>query len=121
MSLIEKGKNIELDQVFKVVPNPILILSKDYTIKFANQSAELFFAESIPNNKKNLANFLSRDNVIFAFIDQVFNFNYSATEYDVVFNPFNKKEILIDINASLYKKNYIILSIHKKSHGTTSK
>ena len=57
MSLIEKGKNIELDQVFKVVPNPILILSKDYTIKFANQSTELFFAESIPNNKKNLANF----------------------------------------------------------------
>jgi len=115
MSLIEKGNNIELDQVFKVIPNPILILSKDYTIKFANQSAEFFFAESIPNNKKNLENFLSKDNVIFAFIDQVFNYNYSATQYDVVFSPFNKKEILIDINASLYKKNYIILSIHKKA------
>ena len=43
MSLIEKGNNIELDQIFKVIPNPILILSKDYTIKFANQSAEFFF------------------------------------------------------------------------------
>ena len=115
MSLMQKGKHIELDQAFKVIPNPIIILNKEYTIKYANQSAELFFAESIPSNKKNLKNFLSKDNIIFSFIDQVFNYKYSATQYDVVFSHFNNNDILIDLNAAIYDEDYIILSIHKRA------
>ena len=116
MSLAKTNNMVDLDTAIKIVPNPLLIIDKDYNIKFANQSAELLFSESISHNHKNLKNILPKDNVIFSLIDQIVNLKYSATQYDVFFTSLLKKDpILVDINASIFKENFVILSIHKRA------
>ena len=116
MSLAKTNNMVDLDTAIKIVPNPLLIIDKDYNIKFANQSAELLFSESISHNHKNLKNILPKDNVVFSLIDQIVNLKYSATQYDVFFTSLLKKDpILVDINASIFKENFVILSIHKRA------
>ena len=53
MSLAKTNNMVDLDTAIKIVPNPLLIIDKEYNIRFANQSAELLFAESISQNHKN--------------------------------------------------------------------
>jgi two-component system nitrogen regulation sensor histidine kinase GlnL len=63
----------------------------------------------------NLKNFLSLDNQLFSLISQVQRQKYNATQFDININDFNKKNLLVDVEAGIYDSSHIILCFHKRA------
>ncbi|MDG2001423.1 MAG: ATP-binding protein [Alphaproteobacteria bacterium] len=107
---------LNFEQVLNNLPTAIIVINKNNEIIFLNYASEILFGES----KKTLLNYnlekiLPIDNQIFSLIEQVKKQKYNAIQYDISINDFNKKNLLVDIEASLNNINEIILSFHKRS------
>ena len=107
---------INYNQLLNNIPSAILLIDSEYNILFINYAAEILLSESSNSlAKKNLENFLPIDNPLYSLINQVLKQGYSATQYDISINDFNKKNLLVDVEAGIYKDNAIILCIHKRA------
>jgi len=107
---------LNFEQVLNNLPTAIIVINKNNEIIFLNYASEILFGES----KKTLLNYnlekiLPIDNQIFSLIEQVKKQKYNAIQYDISINDFNKKNLLVDIEAGLNNINEIILSFHKRS------
>ena len=113
---INREKSLNFGQLLNNIPSAILLIDKDYNILFINYSAEVLLGESrkiILNN--NLKSFLSIDNQLFSLIDQVNKQKYNATQFDITINDFNKRNLIVDVEAGTYDTDHIILSFHKRA------
>ena len=113
---INQSKSLNFAQLFNNIPSAILLIDKDYNISFINYSAEVLLGESaktILNN--NLQTFLASDNQLFSLIDQVNKQRHNATQFDITINDFNKRNLIVDVEAGIYDVDNIILCFHKRA------
>ncbi|MFP6778853.1 MAG: ATP-binding protein [Alphaproteobacteria bacterium] len=114
--VIALSNKLNFEQVLNNLPTAIIVINEDDDIVFLNYASEILFGES----KKTLLNYnlkkiLPIDNQIFSLIEQVKKQKYNAIQYDISINDFNKKNLLVDIEAGINNINEIILSFHKRS------
>lgn len=113
---INQAKSLNYSQLLNNIPSAILLVDKDYYISFINYSAEVLLGESskiILSN--NLKNFLSTDNQLFSLIEQVIKQKYNATQFNITINDFNKRNLIVDVEAGIYDDDHIILCFHKRA------
>ena len=114
--VIASLNKLNFEQILNNLPTAIIVINETDEIIFLNYASEILFGES----KKTLLNYnlkkiLPIDNQIFSLIEQVKKQKYNAIQYDISINDFNKKNLLVDVEAGLNNINEIILSFHKRS------
>ena len=110
------SNKLNFEQVLNNLPTAIIVINENDDIIFLNYASEILFSESKKTLLKcNLKKILPTDNQIFSLIQQVKKQKYNTIQYDISINDFNKKNLLVDIEAGLNNSNEIILSFHKRS------
>ena len=110
------SNKLNFEQVLNNLPTAIIVINENDDIIFLNYASEILFGESKKTLLKcNLKKILPTDNQIFSLIQQVKKQKYNAIQYDISINDFNKKNLLVDIEAGLNNSNEIMLSFHKRS------
>ena len=113
---ITLSNKLNFEQVLNNLPTAIIVINENDDIIFLNYASEILFSESKKTLLKcNLKKILPTDNQIFSLIQQVKKQKYNTIQYDISINDFNKKNLLVDIEAGLNNSNEIILSFHKRS------
>ena len=90
--------------ILNAVPMPILCLSPDDSISYANLAAESFFELSVPFlRRQRLTDLFPSDSPVVGLVAEVRRRNASVSEHRLpVLSPFSRDERIVDVFASLF-------------------
>jgi two-component system nitrogen regulation sensor histidine kinase GlnL len=105
--------------ILNAVPMPILCLSPDDGISYANLAAESFFELSVPFlRRQRLTELFRADSPVIGLVAEVRRRNASVSEHRLpVLSPFSRDERIVDIFASPFNdmEGYVLVMMQERT------
>ncbi len=105
--------------ILNAVPMPILCLSPDDGVSYANLAAESFFELSVPFlRRQKLTELFSFDSPVVGLVAEVRRRNSSVSEHRLpIISPFSRDERIVDIFASPFNEmdGYVLVMMQERT------